>query len=159
MIYLNACVIRSKVKHVIRSKVKRVKKEWCGFWCEIRMGFGVKKGDVDVGAEPAYINYCLYLASIIQTASSPSPVLTVYYSVKFYHDLYGCLSPTESSLLVNVLEAAKRKLAKSISKKEPVTIALLQSVYSRLFVDSNIYNQRIICAMLIAFVGFSRNSD
>ena len=78
---------------------------------------------------------------------------------KFYHDLYGCLSPTESSLVVNVLEAVKRKLAKSISKKEPVTIDLLQSVYSRLFVDRNIYNQRIICAMLIAFAGFSHSSE
>ena len=103
--------------------------------------------------------FALYLASIIQTASSPSPVLTAYYSVKFYHDLYGCFSPTESSLVVNVLEAAKRKLAKSISKKEPVTIALLQSVYSRLFVDSNIYNERIICAMFIAFAGFLRSSE
>ena len=103
--------------------------------------------------------FALYLASIIQTASSPSPVLTAYSSVKFYHDLYGCLSPMESSLVVNVLEAAKRKLAKSLSKKEPVTIDLLQSIYSHLFVDSNIYNQRIICAMLIDFAGFLRSSE
>ena len=61
--------------------------------------------------------FALYLASIIQPTSSPSPVLTTYYSVKFYLDLYGCLSPTESSLVVNILEGAKRQLAKYISKK------------------------------------------
>ena len=35
----------------------------------------------------------------------------------------------------------------------------VQSIYSRLFVDRNIYDQRIIYAMLIAFAGILRSSE
>ena len=69
-------------------------------------GHSTTVGSTDVlPAKP--VPFALYLASKIQTASSPSPVLTADYKVKFYHDLYGCLTPTESSMVVNNLEAAK----------------------------------------------------
>jgi hypothetical protein len=48
-------------------------------------------------------------------------VSKAFYSVKFIHEIYVKISPTESFLVKNILEAAKRKLAKSTIKKEPIT--------------------------------------
>lgn len=96
----------------------------------------------------------IYLASLIQSANTPAPVVTAFYSIKFYHEIAGFISPTDSSLVTTILEAAKRKLSKPIVKKEPVTIELLNSIYLHLYCDGNIYNQRITCALLVSFAGY-----
>ena len=43
------------------------------------------------------------------------------YGINWAHNLCGFQSPCDSKLVKNVLEAAKRGLAKPVSKKEPVT--------------------------------------
>ena len=58
----------------------------------------------------------IYLASLIQTANSPGPVITAFYAIKWFHDLYGFESPTNSKLVVNILEASKRILSKPIKR-------------------------------------------
>lgn len=54
----------------------------------------------------------LYLTPFIQTASSASSVISAYYSIKWFHDICGVVSPTISSsfLAINILESAKRIL-------------------------------------------------
>jgi len=76
--------------------------------------------------------FSLYLCSIIQSANSPSPVLKAFYSVKYVHDILGHKSPTDSLLVRNILESAKRRLASSTVKKEPVTVQMLSNMYDRL---------------------------
>ena len=101
----------------------------------------------------------IYLASLIQTANSPGPVITAFYAIKWFHDLYGFESPTNSKLVVNILEASKRILSKPIKKKEPVTIDILTSLYLKLYTENNLKSQRMICACLIAYAGFLRSSE
>lgn len=48
-----------------------------------------------------------YLSSLIQNANTPSPIISAFYSIKWFHDLYYLKSPTESKLVINILEAAK----------------------------------------------------
>ena len=74
-------------------------------------GFNSKEA---LPAKPFHV--ALYLASLVQTANSPSPVINAFYSIKWYHELFGFLSPTDNNLVKNILEAAKRKLAKPIVK-------------------------------------------
>ena len=69
------------------------------------------------------------------------------------------MSPTDSSLVSNILESAKRKLASPVSKKEPITSELLDKMYTRLFSEGNVKNQRIICACLISYVGLFRSYE
>lgn len=63
------------------------------------------------------------------------------------------------TLVCNILEAAKRKLAKRVIKKEPKTTDLLISVYSQLYEEGNLKNQRIMCAFLMAFSVFLRSTE
>ena len=101
----------------------------------------------------------LYLVSLIQTSNSPSPVVNAFYSLKWFHNMLDIESPTDSRLVSNILEAAKRRLAKPVCKKEPITPDLLDKMYKSLFNDGNVKNQRIICACLLAYAGFLRSSE
>ena len=76
------------------------------------LGNGLGSGDVFLVKA---LSFCSILNVIIQTANSPGSIL----QCKTYHGILGISSPTDSSLVVNVLEAAKRKLAKRVTKKEP----------------------------------------
>ncbi|XP_068204659.1 uncharacterized protein [Palaemon carinicauda] len=74
--------------------------------------------------------FALYLCSLVQSASTPSPVIKAFYSVKYVHDLYGLKSPTKSILVKNLLEAAKRRLSHSVVRKEPITSKILGDMWS-----------------------------
>ena len=105
------------------------------------------------------LTVALYLASLIQTAKSPAPVIAAFYGIKWFHELYGLVSPTNSKLVINVLESAKRILARPTNRKEPLDIIIIEQMYDSLYVDKDIKSQRIICAVLVAFSGFLRSSE
>ena len=80
---------------------------------------------------PAQVfSFALYLVSLIQTASTPSPVITGFYFIKWVHDISDMKSPTDSKIVINVLEAAKRILAKpknnNNNKKKPIYVEILK---------------------------------
>ena len=56
--------------------------------------------------------FAIYLCSVAKSFSSQGPVNKAFYSIKYMHELVGMNSPTESSLVRNVLEGAKRKLSR-----------------------------------------------
>ncbi|VDH91887.1 Hypothetical predicted protein [Mytilus galloprovincialis] len=67
----------------------------------------------------------IYLASLTQSSNTVSPVVQAFYSLKWIHSLIGSLcSPTDSSLVINVLEGAKRSLATPTNKKEPISVGI-----------------------------------
>ena len=99
-------------------------------------------------AKPFY--FAIYLCSLVQTVNIPCPVIQAFYGVKIIHDLFDLKSPTQSTLVKNILEAAKRKLSNPVVKKEPVTIQMLSNMFDKLFTWGCVKNQRTICACLIA---------
>ena len=56
------------------------------------------------------------------------------------------------------MEGAKTRLCVPTVKKEPVT-ELLQKMYDNLLSAKNVYNQRAMCACLLAYAGFMRISE
>ncbi|KAK6165001.1 hypothetical protein SNE40_023749 [Patella caerulea] len=105
------------------------------------------------------LHVALYLTGIIQDANSPSPVISAFYSIKWAHDMADLSSPTNSSIVKNMLESGKRKLAKPVGKKEPITVEHLTKMYYSLHSADNLYNQRTICACLLGFAGFLRSNE
>ena len=85
-----------------------------------------------------------YLASLIKESNSSSSVISAFYAIKWYHDINGLFSPTDSKLVVNVLESGKRILGKETIKKQPVTIEIIYFVYKTLYEYGNIKSQHII---------------
>ena len=68
-------------------------------------------------------------------------------------------SPTDSKIVSNVLESAKRILGKSTVKKEPISVDILMTMFNRLYEVKNLKHHRIICAYPLAFAGFMRSSE
>ena len=101
----------------------------------------------------------IYLASLIQEGVSVNVLTSALYGIRWAHSVIGVTSPTESELVKNVFEAGKRKLAIPRTKKEPISAELLKKMYNKFFHCGNVYNQRSICACLIAYAGFLRSSE
>lgn len=108
-------------------------------------------------SKPLHVS--IYLACLVQRANSPSPIVDAFYGIKWAHDLVGFNSPTDNQFVKNIMEGGKRIVAKPVQKKEPITVENLRCMYLKLFECNNLYNQRIICMVLLAFAGFLRSSE
>ena len=54
----------------------------------------------------------------------------------------------------NVLEAGKRRLTKVLYKKSELQSEIIEKIYDALYQANNLYNLRIIRAILVSFAGF-----
>ena len=125
-------------------------------WAAWALGNGLAREDI-LPAKAFHV--ALYLTSLVQSSCSPSPIINAFYSIKWFHELFGFSSVTDSNLVKNVLEAAKRKLSKPVVKKQSINIELLNKMYSSLYIVGNLKSQRTICACLLAYAGFLRSSE
>ena len=86
------------------------------------------------------IHVALYLACLVQLSVSPSPVVHAFYGIRWAHSVISVPSLTESDIVKNDLEGARRRLSHSVQKKDPKTPEWLEKI----FVEGNLMNQRII---------------
>jgi hypothetical protein len=63
-------------------------------------------------------------------------------SLQWAHNLIGRSSPTDTYLVKNVLEGAKRKLATPTVKKEPITPEILSLMYNSNYKENDLFSQR-----------------
>lgn len=73
--------------------------------------------------------FAVYLASLIQTANTPSP----FYAVKWFHELFGFKSPTDLKLVINILESSKRLIGKQTVIKTLTKDILLKQINNYFF--------------------------
>ena len=106
------------------------------------------------------ISVALYLESLIQGSSPYSSLESACYGINWAHNLYGFQSPCDSKLVKNVLEAAKRSLAKPVSKKEPVTPAMIVDICNRFAgPDANLSDLRLATICVTAYTAFLRYNE
>ena len=67
------------------------------------------------------VHVSLFFLSLIQESASCSTIDEVHYGLKWVHDLAGLPDPCNSSLVLPLIESAKRLLSIPVKKKEPVT--------------------------------------
>lgn len=63
------------------------------------------------------LTVAIYLSSLIQTASGQVPLISAFYAVKWYHDLYSLESLTDSKLVCNGFLEAGKRLIKTYCKE------------------------------------------
>lgn len=95
----------------------------------------------------------------MQQEKSSSSLNTAYYGIRWAHRIGGFSSPTDHSLVSNILEAGKRRLARPVNKKQPITPELLTSMFGKLYEPENLFNQRTIAMCLLSYAGFLRSSE
>ncbi|CAG2204269.1 unnamed protein product [Mytilus edulis] len=94
------------------------------------------------------IHVALYLACLVQQNHTPSPINQAFYSMRWAHKITSDISPTDSDLVKNILEGAKRRLSVPVKKKEP---DMLSHMFDKFYCEDNLYNQRSICACLLSY--------
>ena len=67
-------------------------------------------------AEP--IKFAQYLTKLIDNGASHSVIQTVFYAIKWAHDISNFNDPTDKSFVKNLLESSKRQLHKPKVKKD-----------------------------------------
>ena len=72
--------------------------------------------------------FCLYLREKVESCNSPAPIEAAFYAVRWAHEITGASSPTECSLVKQVLEASKRLLGKPVQGKQSVDVDLVTKV-------------------------------
>jgi len=71
--------------------------------------------------------------------------------------MYGFQTPCDSKLVKNVLEAAKRGLAKPVSKREPVTPGMILDICNRFACpNANFSDLRLASICVTAYAAFLR---
>ena len=98
--------------------------------------------------------FCLYLREKVESSNSPAPVEAAFYAVRWAHEIAGASSPTESSLVKQVLEASKRLLGKPVQGKQSVDVDLVTKVAEKFNTpQASISNLRTCFIFIIAFAG------
>lgn len=105
-----------------------------------------------LSATPAYV--ALYLLGVLQASTSPSPVQSALYSIRWAHDIAGLESPTSHTLPQKVLESARRRLSHQTSKKLPITGEILLKFFQSLY--GSLVDTRFMAMALLSFAGFLR---
>ena len=72
--------------------------------------------------------FCLYLREKVATCHSPAPIEAAVYAVRWAHEIAGANSPTECTLVKQVLEDSKRLLCKPVQGKQSVKVDLVTKV-------------------------------
>ena len=101
------------------------------------------------------MSVALYLEFLLQQRYPYSTLESACYGISWAHNLYGLPSPCDSKLVRNMLEAAKRELAKPVLKKEPVTPEMILSICNKFASpNANLYNLCLAAICVTAHSAF-----
>ena len=110
-------------------------------------------GVCSLPAQP--VSFALYLLARIQQGATHAVVKGAFYGVKYVHNFYMQPDPTEQVLVINMLEAAKRLDTHVVAKKEPITSAILQKLYTVTVKSRGTLNDvRVMCFCILGYSGF-----
>ena len=102
---------------------------------------------------PLHLSF--YLNYLVQKSSSIAPVEQMVYTISWVHSLAIKEDPTEHALVKQVFAGAKRILAQHTSKKEPITVEILQSLVSTFGnEEAGLADICTLSICLLSFAGF-----
>ena len=84
-----------------------------------------------------------------------SPIETVVYGIKWAHSMAGLeMCPVHHPLVESSLEGAKRKLARPVRPKEPLSVDTVQAIAEFYVSSSSLATLRFLFILLVGFYGF-----
>ena len=113
---------------------------------------------IPLPAQP--VSFALYLLAKIQQGATFAVCKGSFYGVKYVHNLYMLPDPTEQTLVINMLEAAKRLDTHKVAKKEPITVEVLTKLYESTIKKGGSLNDiRVMCFCILGYSGFLRYDE
>ena len=143
---------------VLRSKAPNTVRKYSGAYLRWVRWAASKNGIKGLPASPIHV--ALYMNFLIQKANTATPVQEAVSAISWAHQLAVADDPTKHPLVQNTLAGAKRILAHSTAKKEPITVEMLGKLCEKLGgVDASLADVRTLAICLIGFAGFLRYDE
>ena len=105
------------------------------------------------------VNLSLYLQHIGETSGSKAAVEAAVHSIAWAHELAGIPPPSDSPLVQATLKGLQRQLSKPVTKKQPITVEMLQDIVASLGPKPTLAEIRLAAAALLAFSAFLRYDE
>ena len=106
------------------------------------------------------ISVSLHLESLIQGGCPYSSLESACLGINWAHNLYVFFCPCDSKLVRNMLEAAKRGLAKPLSRKEPVTPVMILDICNRFAgLNANLFGLCLATICVTTYTAFLRYNE
>ena len=103
------------------------------------------------------LSVALYLEFLLQQRFPYSALESACYGINWAHNLYGFPSPCDSKLARNVVDAAKRELAKPVVKKEPEMISSIRNRFAG--PNANLSDLHLAAICVTAYSAFLRYNE
>ena len=140
---------------VLRGKAPSTAKKYSGAFARWKRWANSKPEVCAFPASP--FQFSLYLNFLVKKASSPASVDQAVYALSWVHSLAVREDPTQHALVKQTLAGAKRILAKTTVKKEPITADILQLLVDRFGgEEASLSDIQTLAICLISFAGFFR---
>ncbi|VDI17276.1 Hypothetical predicted protein [Mytilus galloprovincialis] len=105
-------------------------------------------------ASPIHVS--LYLVHLLDSGATYSTINSVFYSIKWAHDMSGQLDPTENAFVKNIVESAKRTAKAPVVKKDPVSNNNLLRLCSMFQGSNDLTVVRDLAMILLSYSAFLR---
>lgn len=104
------------------------------------------------------VTFALYVVSLIQEARSMSAVNSAVYGVNYVHKKSGYPEVSEHPVIKQLLDAAKRILARPPTRMKPLSIDQVRSLLTRLG-GGTVADLQLAALLALGFFGFLRWDD
>ena len=104
------------------------------------------------------VTFALYVVSLIQEARSMSAVNSAVYGVNYVHKKSGYPEVSEHPVVKQLLDAAKRILARPPTRMKPLSIDQVRSLLTRLG-GGTVADLQLAALLALGFFGFLRWDD
>ena len=78
------------------------------------------------------------------------------YAIKWFHKIAALHDPCDSPFVMEIMEGVKRKHAKPVIKKEPLTFVELHKIYEVFGSSDNLQDLRVCALCFLGYSGFFR---
>lgn len=123
-----------------------------GRWKE----WAIRHGVVALPADP--VSFSLYLVYLIQQVRSVAAINSIVYGVGWVHKKGGFVELAQHPLVKQVVEAARRILARPAKRKAPLEIDMVRKLVNRLQ-QGNLAELQLATLIALGFFGFLRWDD
>ena len=137
------------------STITKCKTGWLKWreWVSSKIGVSV------IPAKPLHIAFFIteLASNCFGSDMGVPPVAADVYGIKWAHSMSGLeLCPLNHPLVKSALEGAKRKLARPVRPKEPLSVGTIQTIANLHISDDSLAVLRFLFILLVDFYGFFR---
>ncbi|VDI32229.1 Hypothetical predicted protein [Mytilus galloprovincialis] len=142
--------------YLIQSKSDNTTKKYFASynrWRSFAQGYGFN----ELPADPIHVS--LFLTLLIDKKSSPCTLDSIIYALKWVHELYGYVDPTNNAYIHSLAQSCKRLNGKPVVKKDPVTSDIILELCKINEFENDLLIVRDLTMILIGYAGFLRYDE